>query len=59
MPGNFPSLDLRRQGLPCRVFEGAVASPYGYHLLLQRKRRLRPVRRFVDWVHNELKAQTV
>lgn len=60
MPGNFPSLDLLRQGLPCRVFEGAVASPYGYHLLLllQRKRRLRPVRRFVDWVHGELKAQT-
>ena len=51
--------ELLRQGLLGRVFDGSVASPYGYHLLLpQRKRRLRLVRRFVDWVHGELKAQT-
>ena len=37
--------------------EGTVASPYGYHLLLpQHKRRMRPVRRFVDWMHAELAA---
>jgi putative choline sulfate-utilization transcription factor len=50
--------DLLQQGLLCRVVEGMVASSYGYHLLLpQRKRRMRLVRRFVDWMHAELAAQ--
>ena len=50
--------DLLHQGLLCRVFDGMVASSYGYHLLLpQRKRRMRLVRRFVDWMHAELAAQ--
>ena len=50
--------DLLQQGLLCRVVEGLAASAYGYHLLLpQRKRRMRLVRRFVDWMHAELAAQ--
>ncbi|MBC7702768.1 MAG: LysR family transcriptional regulator [Rhodoferax sp.] len=50
--------DLLQQGLLCRVVEGMAASAYGYHLMVpQRKRRMRLVRRFVDWMHAELAAQ--
>lgn len=50
--------DLVGQGLLCPVLEGSVASPYGYHLVLpQRKRRVRVVQRFVDWMDFELGSQ--
>lgn len=50
--------DMVQQGLLCRVVEGSVASPYGYHLVLpQRKRRVRVVDRFVAWMDSELQAQ--
>jgi len=47
--------DLLAQGLLCRLTQASVTSAYGYHLVLpQRKRRVRLVQRFIDWVDGEL-----
>lgn len=50
--------ELVAQGLLCRVLDGSAASSYGYHLVLpQRKRRVRVVQRFIDWMDAELGPQ--
>lgn len=52
--------DLLEQGLLCPLLQGTATSSYGYHLLLpQRKRRIRVVRHFVDWLHAEMATPAV
>jgi len=52
--------ELLEQGLLCRVIAASATSDYGYYAVLpERKRRMRLVQHFVDWLQTELEAGAV
>ncbi|MGH8352403.1 MAG: choline sulfate utilization transcriptional regulator [Pseudomonas sp.] len=49
--------DLLEQGLLSRVIAASASSEFGYYVVLpERKRRIKLIQRFVDWLQAELEA---
>ncbi|MFP8967224.1 choline sulfate utilization transcriptional regulator [Pokkaliibacter sp. CJK22405] len=50
--------ELVNSGILCRLTAQKATSEFGYHLLIpERKRRIKLIQQFVDWVQEELETQ--